>query len=817
MNRISKVVLFLGVLAVSGSVRAQTGTSWDPAKSAEIQNEARQAIDSIEGRKGEFTKSFKAYAGKWVIPNMEFYLPHQWKPGTLPSGARKAITEHIWKFDAMMTAGAFNPFQAKRFAGCFDPRVIPDYPVPEAGGVGLCIPSPTVIFRIPLYVCFDPMFSAGNCCPSWTPMLKKCGIPTWKGDATKYFDTYGYKLHFWWPENEVEIENYGVSAFYPFFECRNGKNADPEEFNFGYTYLTNFLRKYKAVTSAKAGDGTEVKIDHALSSNPLDPAFVNPLLRTWPHIGNSQWAGMLPGDQTFQAEAHSWRTFLHTLALINKKDEDGYTGYRRSCRCFYGTLGEESEGDAWDHGSDQVVNGWTELAPIFPFWRSYQRSKDLECQSGSFYYDAIKDFKNIQEDTCASWRAANVAGAGDLTEFLGKSDAQRQLAVHACGSRFHKNPKICSELERICYKGDGQLFPIVGQLMGNYSPLPASAFLARRALYLFGKQKASSGGGCDDFMPDNRRIHRYSESKDKMQRIYPVDGVTPITLQSSNCFRPAEIPNTLDETSTGSEWPRDLQGPYASIGAPVAPPPPGVPEIYPPKADPESMAELPFRVGGHVAVAGPLSNVRFNHWNYREACMCPHKGPVWGLALKGGSKWKVINCSQYRNACRLRYEDDASRGDENDQEATKGGGTEGDGGLPALAIFFGIVAQHVPYPFVPLGLGGSDKAWFDKLRTDPNSSGVQCELQYSNNRNVKYANPVDPAWREDKGGVQCKKDEAEGGGDGSGATSLPSGAQGQYNSDLNTGTNSGDQSWKGDFGNQQMPSDIANDISHQKP
>lgn len=557
--------------------------------------------------------------------------PH---PLGCPKMVPTQLSEEIWKFDSEMLILSK---MSVHFLSCFESTAMPD-----VGGGAVCIP----VYGVPgLEYCEDPPGAVvlgfigavlpeelEKCCPTDSELLAMpdCSIPINKPNA-------GFKLTYWWPENEVEINNYETTAFDPAWEC--GNNTE-----YFHKPLTDFLRQAQAHLNM---------INKATVYKTTKEAGIPDALREDPFIGNSHWAGLLPGDQILAGEAHVWRTYLASLASLNNREGGGWLGYKRNCDCFY-AAGQKQEDD---YGvRRKVVNGWTEEKKYFHYWRDYRLSRYL----GPAKYEAIEQFQDPRTDMCASYRAYH--------EQWGKAIAAGGMGYGDLISAVNiKPPRIPNALERICYKGGGDLFPIVGQLIGHFSPLPANAYMARRALYLFGKDNIATGS----FVPPGRVINKFSERYDKMQRIWPlyVDSLNPLAAAAaplaSSCFRGNEIPNYVQEAQPDrpEDWPKGLVRDVLDDTQPVR--------------------------------GGPKDSVRHAYWNRRKNCMCPYIGPVAGLKWFG----KYTSCFQTKSACRKRDEGNFEDPDESKldpPDAEKGVSLE-----HLIDVPFPGAADGIPYPFLP--------------------------------------------------------------------------------------------------------------------
>jgi len=634
------------------------------------------------------------------------YPPH---PLECDGGASKSkdITLSAWQFDSESALfGGKNitgsELPTDTFMGCFQPMQRPDLPLPSLP----CIP-----IGLGFEICMDPPPLMPNCCAQDKELLSKGGLPRrfrllsfffpplipFVGDGCRIpieKSNRGFKLTHWWPENEIEIHNYGRTVFDPTYECGN------EMLQHGK--LTDFLKELSASLTAFNPGGSPGGTTYVTGKQ----AGIPDKLRESPHIGESHWAGIQPGDETFTGEAHVYRTYLDVLTALNHpQGSSTQFGYKRDCRCFYtGLDSNEAEGG----GQRKVVNGWTEYNAYLPFWRYYQNSMLLNQKK----YEAIGQYAKFNDDSCAFLRA--------WESKLGSVEYGYQDLYKALGIKPPPNapPRLREELLRICYKGGGDLFPITGQLVGQFNPLPAAAYLTRRALYMFGKEKIGPPGGQQiNFMPPNRRINRFSDADDKMQRIYPLKD----KVFASKCFQGHEIPNYLQEKN--QDWPTDiLEDPIAGWGE-----------------------------------AGPNDSPRFVHWNKKSHCMCPYGGKAMGLRYNGA----YIACTFISDAC--------EKGDKGDEEDDDEAPLEGFGpGHVPIPIF----PDGVPYPFLPKYKTG--RYSLDPLRiTDPAvvqipggqlaprvAPGGKCELEFNRfpmKLHRRLPEHIVNQFGENDGGIQCDK------------------------------------------------------------
>jgi hypothetical protein len=635
--------------------------------------------------------------------NPSGYPPHRL---ACTSGAQltEQLTVPAWQFDSDTALhGGMGPGQTgmESFAGCFQPEQTPDIPVPP-----LCLD-----IGLGFEVCFDPPPMVDNCCGNEKELLSKGGlnpamlaipIAAFRWDLVGVLGTFigegcnvpedrrnlGYKMNFWWPENEIEIHNYGRTVFDPTFECGNQHLTNAPLIDFLKT-LKASLTKFQPAGSDISGSQNPVMVSGREAGIPDE-------LRYSPHIGNTHWAGIQPGDEVFSGEAHLYRTYLNTLTALNHPGDSTWLGYKRDCRCFYSALDSQLTSD---NRQRKIVNGWTEDGKYLPFWRYYQNSLLINENK----YEAILKYSSFYRDSCAFLRAWEPA--------LGRDD-YKYVDLHKAVGIWPPPPtppRLRNELLRICYKGGGDLFPITGQLIGQFNPLQAGAYLSRRALYLFGIGALGSNNRNrdGDFVPNERRINRYSDRDDKIQRIYPLKDSGMNGKLASRCFRGHEIPNYLQEEQQRLFWPSDL-------------------------------LEDALRDGP----AGPLDSPRYLYWNKRQNCMCPYIGKALGLKFGGN----YIACRPAGPACALRDNGDL----EDDDRSPIQGFNSGHApqlnfmpGSPVISVGTGLpvtIPDGIPYPFLPKYGEGvysldpvrvTDPAIFQPAGSPRAAPGGRCELNFN--------------------------------------------------------------------------------------
>ena len=433
------------------------------------------------------------------------------------------LTEERWKFDAR-TALFGKPVGTgfeltNKFLGCFEQTQTVDIP----GLPLVCVPVPGTNYEI----CPDPPPGAPNCCANNSDILKQGSLP-WTvriglvlqrnvvalamlspffGEGCNLsppekYNNLGYHLSFWWPENEIEIQNYERTVFNPLYECKN--NEVPNSFK--HADLTDFLRKLQAsltvFTPPAASDPNKSPIPAKEPLKKTAQEVGASKLRFDPDIGESHWAGLLPGDQTFVAEAHVYRTYTDVLTSLNYPGSETELGYKRDCGCFYTALQDQ----VVNGKQRKVVNGWTEQNKYVPYWRYWQNSKGLSEKR----YGALENFKSYNPDSCAflkawdEWAGASPKYGPRMEGLQGTGYRDLYKALGLWPPPTDDPIRLRRDLLKICFRGGGELMPITGQLIGHFSPLPASAYLARRALQLFGTKELKIGGSVTDpeFVPE---------------------------------------------------------------------------------------------------------------------------------------------------------------------------------------------------------------------------------------------------------------------------------------------------------------------------
>lgn len=518
----------------------------------------------------------------------------------------------------------------------------------------------------------------------------------------------GVIYEFWWPEAEIEINNFGLAAYNPLREGR----ADLLRKVLAERIHTQFKIQYLEPYLAKLG------------INVMDSGIPSELEND-PWFGNTAFAGLLPGDQTYHAEAHVYATSLQDR--LSKKQCQGcgyfdfiyeeiwdfcipidpvlFNGYWKGNPeyCFYDTLDPPAK----------VVKAWTESMGLptgvssftpdtrcsglptdadpdtsntkhaedkDPNYAKYWRLPGCSKIINQWMYKAAVPFGwnkvtpftfNVslmnddwrKKKSCLSYRLANWGakspGYPDDWKTKGNEPAYRYYELQNMGVEALKlkdddenDKKLGDALDRICYFGGGELYPLLGSLEGQFTEYTANAYLARRAIELAGqvshkhlynrpdrgtKQKDDEQrnhcGGEDHVNRFSRNIkaHQWDKDIDKLQRIYP---------DVTECFQT----NDID----------DRNNPL---------------------------------FGGKYGQLPANGSVRYIYWNKRTACSCELHGAVSspekdrGFALDG-NEWGW-GCMPYP------YDNyDYGRGN---IEESKNHGLEG---VPALVPFCN-------FPYIP--------------------------------------------------------------------------------------------------------------------
>lgn len=376
-------------------------------------------------------------------------------------GRDEEESKEDWLNDAYWVMG-HEPDSLERFMQCFEPRWV----------------SPICPYCQPAYLRPEP----------------DCELEDNTGDIWEY----------WWPEWEIEINAWGIVALNPIVV------GDDD-------LLQKALKEYEKKYRPKAE-----KYMQDVWGADASQAAIPKGLRKAPHIGNSQFAGLLPGDQTYVEEAHVYRTNVAQAVSELRPRGDGiwdfryeqingkcvpisffYNGYVKGHeRCFYDSTPQKTK----------TIIGLTEEAKHEIYWRLPEFSALLDEKKYQVSVPmSLADTGYWRKNSCASYRSEKWEDVyGDL-----------QSAVGIIGNTD-------SALSDICYYGGGSLYPATGTLMGHFSELPSAAYLARRAIEVLAHLKKKQGKGVPHFADKKRG----KDSVDKLQRVFP---------EPTRCFQMQEI------------------------------------------------------------------------------------------------------------------------------------------------------------------------------------------------------------------------------------------------------------------------------------
>ncbi|MCC6220479.1 MAG: hypothetical protein IT291_04465 [Deltaproteobacteria bacterium] len=442
--------------------------------------------------------------------------------------------------------------------------------------------------------CFQPTLVSPICTSCYPPCV-------WVD--CKCLPNTGYTFEYWWPEMIIEVSNFGISAYSPRADD-GGRLADATFKGLAEILDKQFrpgelkkLFKRRGIDVDTPGNEFESTAQWYENDNN-----VSPLERS------TEFAGLLPGDQTVFHEAHVYQTKVGYDA--SRKREKGvgfcgleivktkvgciprpfwYNGYLRGNEeCFYDTLDEE----------DTVVRGWTEEILFAPTWRIaelsvnadeklYKLSSPKVTEGSPLGMIANKSHSNsnesyVEQNSCTSYRLYRAENEYRLEngESKGKWDESADLARMFKGLE----PLDNEDMEQICYRHGEQLYPVVQNVMGIFSADTSTSYLARRAIELISNPNINTTA---DYPHRPPRFADLDKS-DKLQRIYPGD-------KPSRCYSMDEV----DEHDT---------------------------VLFP----------------GNVEKESDEGGFRYVYWNKRTACVCPYRG-LTTHALEGTPQ--IDDCS----------------------------------------------------------------------------------------------------------------------------------------------------------------------------
>lgn len=415
----------------------------------------------------------------------------------------------------------------------------------------------------------------------------------------------GYEVvAFWYPEYQVEINNYGINRVRPELLSPTGQS---------------FTRK----SLIQQKQGVEKQIIKELESPGSYPLQTDDLKlpedRSEPFIGQGAWGGYAATDTQDKAYGHVVRTWLSTSEDDKKiKTQDGWR-----------VDPERSYLDAMPKRMDEhdPANIWTEYG----------------------LFDVITSIPHMSYRIRPDLMQALFGGQEAYSE---KARSKSPFFQNQGAAAYRKGrwPDIYGPLERVgiesstnatlkeaVYKGGYELFPLVTNMSGFTTPdLSTAAVFARRVLYLAGARSPVNEGGdasgsVQSAFPqgaEKGRIMTYtinsqdkSREIDKMQLISPrrpkdgtATGGTPPMV--SECFRSQNIPNFINKDKSLQQWadrnmPRKLVGYHSDIDT--------------------------FSAQGGAIV--------YTYWNRRIGCFCDRCGIPTGSSttMNGGDGDKLYD------------------------------------------------------------------------------------------------------------------------------------------------------------------------------
>lgn len=414
-------------------------------------------------------------------------LPHPWPGGVNPQW------ENDWKNDSRKAVSA-------DFMKCFEPRLI-------KGTCDFCKPA------------------------SYRKFISEASCPKQRNT--------GEVWEYWWPEAEVELNAFGISAI-------NTKLAGVEDLDrngLKRALIEQFKPELAKRFLEQLGVDVNVEEFDDLSASPLFGHNATSDLGTSKNVSTEAHIYQTSVDKYGQDERPGYASTEEMQAKLVWDPETqtwkckptkpiALNGYKKINKCFYNALNEPSE---------NIIHGWTEESGIIDYWRFPERSdfirSDLyqqarvapQASSISDYLNELKKesgitnaMKWLRNDTCASFR---------LTNFPDRFSSLNSLF------KIEKRPyNLDSDpLKYQCYM-EAELYPLTGSLPGAHPPHTSSAYLARKAIELISYRRDVLAG-------EKRRtplthFADWSESPraglDKLQFVYP-------RAVNSSCFQMKDV------------------------------------------------------------------------------------------------------------------------------------------------------------------------------------------------------------------------------------------------------------------------------------
>ena len=440
-----------------------------------------------------------------------------------------------------------------------------------------------------------------------------CGVDT--EDGWGYLEN-GYEIvEFWFPEYQVEINNYGINR------------TRPELISPG----TGELFKRSNLIGQKRGQ-PESGIKQELQSPqsyPLDlSGFKDPDYRTDPRLtGQGAWEGYASTNIQDKGYGHVVRTWLSTSG--EEKKTETLAGWKVDPeKSYYDALPKKIA----DHDPAII---WTEYGMFdvitsIPHLSYRIRPEIMQALFGgqeSYSEKARQEKPFYQSQGAAAYRASKW---GDIYGPL------KRVGIQPSGN---------DALKEVVFKGGYELFPLVTNQSGFTAPsLSTAAVFARRVLYLAGARSPADLGGdasgeIEGSFPqgaEKGRMITYTINKenkareiDKMQLLSPrrpkdgtATGGTPPML--SECFRSQNIPNFINKDQKLQQWadrnlPRKLVGYHSDIDTTSA-------------------------QGGAIV---------FTYWNRRIGCFCDRCGlPTGSSVMNDGGNGDKLYDKERKEYCR---------------------------------------------------------------------------------------------------------------------------------------------------------------------
>ena len=428
-------------------------------------------------------------------------------------------------------------------------------------------------------------------------------------DPFGYYEN-GYEIvEFWYPEYQVEINNFGINRIRP-----------DELSGTGRMFTRRGLIQAKQQADQKIRQelqGQQYGLD---IGQYQDPDYPDQRLK-----GQGAWGGYASPDFQDKSYGHVVRTWL-SIAENEKKIETKDGWQIDPERSLYDALPARKEDKdpvvLWtEHG---LANAITSI-PHLSYQIRPQVMQALFGAESSYMEKAKTPFYQSQGAT-----AYRVGKWGSIYEPL------KRLEISGANN---------SALKEVVYKNGYELFPLVTNQSGFTAPaLSTAAIFARRVLYLAGarspvEQGGDASGMVRDIFPQGEEMGRMitytiniedkSREIDKLQLLSPKrpkdgsrTGGKPPML--SECFRSQNIPNYISDDKSLQEWvdrnmPRKLVGYHSDMDD---------------KSD----------QGGAIS---------FTYWNRRIGCFCDRCGiPTGSSTIEDGGDGDKLYDKPREEYCR---------------------------------------------------------------------------------------------------------------------------------------------------------------------